>query len=172
MKRLLSILAPVFLLLCGFNQSYADDKIAPAIQAVDLNGQPINLQDYQGKVVYLDFWASWCPPCAKSFPELNQLYNELKEEGFEIIALSVDKHKKDLDKFLEKHPVDFLIAWDKKGISPERYHVQTMPSGFLIDRQGIMRYKFRGFKQGSEQKIKQYAQMLLDEKATSATETK
>lgn len=134
---------------------------APPLQATSLDGKAIDLNDYQGKVVYLDFWASWCPPCAKSFPQLNQLYKELKDQGFAIVAISVDKEKSDLEQFLQKIPVDFDVAWDASGVSPERYQVQTMPSGYLIDQQGNLHKRFNGFKNGHIEKIKQQVLQLL-----------
>ena len=142
----------------------AKNILAPELNAVNLAAEQIDLKDYRGKVVYLDFWASWCPPCAQSFPHINALYNELKSQGFEVIAVSLDQEKADMDHFLKKYPVDFIIGWDQQGVSPERFHVETMPTGYLIDKKGILRARFRGFHDGSEDKIKRKTLLLLSEK--------
>ncbi len=158
-----------FLLLNLFAlQVQAKSIPAPELSVINLTtSTSISLADYRGKVVYLDFWASWCPPCAQSFPKINQLYQELKQQGFEVIAVSVDEEKDDIAPFLKKHPVDFLIGWDNKGISPERFRVETMPTGYLIDKKGFIRHRFRGFHKGSEEKMKAAIVNLLNEKANS-----
>lgn len=123
----------------------------------------LNILDFKGKVVYLDFWASWCPTCKKSFPFLNQLHNELNIKGFEIFAVNLDEEKEDADAFLHNNPVDFAIAYDAKGKCPNAYQVMAMPASYLIDKQGIVREIHMGFKDEDVSKIRTKVLALLDE---------
>ncbi|WP_119393430.1 TlpA family protein disulfide reductase [Salinibius halmophilus] len=105
-------------------------------------GGTISLQEYQGQVVLLDFWASWCAPCRKSLPEYNELRAELLEQGFEVIAISLDEKKDDAIRFLDRFPVDFPVAWgwDENWRLPTAYGVEAMPTSFLIDRNGVIQH--------------------------------
>mgnify|MGYP000061137539 CR=1 FL=1 len=124
---------------------------------------PLNLQQYKGKVVYLDFWATWCPPCKKSMPFLNTLRNELQGQGFEIIAINVDEKSGEASDFLKKYPVDYLTAMDPKGVCPQLYDVMAMPSAYFIGRKGKIRYIHLGFKERDEAEIRQRVLELLAE---------
>lgn len=105
-------------------------------------GGTISLQDYQGQVVLLDFWASWCAPCRKSLPEYNALRAELSAQGFEVIAISLDEKKDDALRFLDRFPVEFPVAWgwDENWRLPTAYGVEAMPTAFLIDRNGVIQH--------------------------------
>ena len=124
---------------------------------------PLNLQKFRGKVIYLDFWATWCPPCMKSMPFLNSLRNELVEQGFEIIAISVDEEPEDARKFLRQYPIDYLIAIDSTGQCPKTYDVKAMPSAYFIDRKGVVRYIHLGFREGDKEEIRRRVLELLAE---------
>ena len=126
--------------------------------------KPLDLQQYRGKVFYLDFWATWCPPCKKSMPFLNALRNELKDQGFEIIAISVDEDSDAAWKFLKQYPVDYVIAMDPSGLCPEQYDVKAMPSAYFIDKKGIIRFIHLGFRERDEKEIRQRVLELLAEK--------
>ncbi len=123
----------------------------------------LDLQKFQGKVIYLDFWATWCPPCMKSMPFLNTLRNEMVDQGFEIIAISVDEEPHVASQFLQKYPVDYLIAMDPSGHCPKKYEVKAMPSAYFIDRKGIIRDIHLGFKEGDEEEIRNRVIALLEE---------
>jgi thiol-disulfide isomerase/thioredoxin len=119
----------------------------------------IDLSKYKGKVVYLDFWASWCGPCKRSFPWMNKLQEQYGVDGLEIVAVSLDASREDAEEFLARIPASFSVAFDEKGKSAESYKVKAMPSSFLIDRQGRLVHKSLGFraeeKKIIERKIKQ-----------------
>ena len=121
---------------------------APALNLPGLDGkQYISLEQYKGKVVYLDFWASWCGPCRKSFPHFQKMRKELGDYGFEVLAVNVDEDPKAAHKFLEKIPVDFPILLDPQGNSPEVFGLKGMPTSYLIDQQGVVRLVHEGFKE-------------------------
>lgn len=126
--------------------------------------QMLDIPSYRGKVVYLDFWATWCPPCKKSMPFLNALHNELKDQGFEVLAISVDEEQQDAIKFLKQFPVDYDVAHEPSGECPEKYAVKAMPSSYFIDRKGIVRYVHLGFRSKDETEIRERVLQLLEEK--------
>jgi peroxiredoxin len=157
-----------FLLIVALSLSNASsagvDQAAPKCQAPTLKEQkPLDLPSYRGKVVYMDFWASWCPPCRTSFPLLNALHNELQGRGFEVIAVNVDENREDLMHFIEQVPVDFTIAADPDGECPQAYDVVAMPSSYLIDKQGIIRYVHHGFHKKDIGAIRELVLALLAE---------
>jgi len=138
---------------------------APSCPAIlELKDTLLDLKKYRGKVIYLDFWATWCPPCKKSMPFLNALRNELVDQGFEIIAINVDENSEDARQFLKQHPVNYLIAMDPAGKCPSEYNLMAMPSAYFIDRQGIVRYIHLGFRKSDEQEIRHQVMALLGEK--------
>lgn len=119
----------------------------------------ISLSDLRGSVVYLDFWASWCVPCRKSFPWLNETQARYGRAGLRIIAINLDEDKKLAEQFLEKIPAKFTIGYDPKGQSASAYGLKGMPSSYLIDRNGNLLSAHVGFrsddKAGLENGIKQ-----------------
>jgi len=106
----------------------------------------ISLENYRDKVVYVDFWASWCVPCKHSFPWLNQMQERYGNNGLKVIAINLDKNKAHAAKFLERVPASFDIAYDPEGSVAEAYSLKVMPSSYLIDRQGNLIHAHKGFK--------------------------
>jgi len=121
-----------------------------------------------GKVLLVDFWATWCEPCKKSFPKLQELSVKYKVSGFEILAVSEDDDDKDIDKkivqFAESNGAKFPIAWDKDKSIAQKYNPATMPSSFVIDRKGVVRFAHIGYHDGEEQELDKEIKELLDEK--------
>jgi peroxiredoxin len=116
-----------------------------------------------GTVVLLDFWASWCPPCVRSFPALEQLQQELGARGFEVIGIGLDETRRAAEAFLERRPVTFTITLDPGGECPRRYGVKGMPSSFLIDRQGRVRQVHTGFRDADVPRLRAHIEALLEE---------
>ena len=118
--------------------------------APDLNlpglKEAVSLAGLKGKVVYVDFWASWCGPCKQSFPFMNELQSKYRAEGFEIVAVNLDAKRDDADKFLAEVPARFTVAFDAKGESAKRFDVKGMPSSYLIGRDGKVVALHKGFK--------------------------
>lgn len=100
----------------------------------------VKLSDYKGKTVYLDFWASWCGPCRKSFPWMNQMQEKYGKDGLEVIAINVDEKRADAEKFLAEVPGKFTIAFDAKGSTPTAFSVDKMPTSLIIDPKGNITY--------------------------------
>src|SRR5690349_18377978 len=116
-----------------------------ALSARAADPLPPALSPYAGKVVYLDFWASWCGPCAQSFPWLNQMQDKYGKD-LTIVGVNVDTEAGAADKFLKRHPARFDIVRDPKGTLPELYKIQGMPSSLLIDASGRVIHQHSGFR--------------------------
>ena len=143
-------------------QSVSAFEPAPLFSGVAVNGgQSINLNDYRGKVVFVDFWASWCPPCLLSLPAYNQMRKDIGTAEFEIIAINVDEDTEDGLRFLEDHPVDFPVLVDPVGEIGKPYRIRTLPRSFLLDRNGQIVSSHKSFKAGDEIKLKQEIVTLL-----------
>ena len=122
---------------------------APALSLPSLSSASpaqLSLASLQGKVVYLDFWASWCGPCRVSFPQLEQLRQELAPQGFEVLAVNVDEFEADAREFLEEIPVTYPVVRDGSGATPAAWGILGMPTGYLIDRQGVVRLVHQGYR--------------------------
>ncbi len=123
----------------------------------------LELDSLRGKVVYLDFWASWCGPCRLSFPQLEQLRQELGPRGFEVLAVNVDEFEPDALGFLSDVPVSYPVVRDAAGDTPLRYGVPGMPTGFLIDREGVVRLIHQGYRKSDGASLRIAITELLGE---------
>ncbi len=115
---------------------------------IELSGVPgvTKLSDLRGKVVYVDFWASWCAPCKQSFPWMDEMQRKYADRGLRIVAINFDTKRADADKFLATSPVSFAIAFDAKGDSARRLAVKGMPTSVLVAGDGKVLYVHRGFR--------------------------
>jgi len=120
-------------------------KVAPDIDLA-IGATPQKLSSFKGKVVYLDFWASWCGPCRQSFPFMNDMQSKYSAKGLQIIAINLDAKKDDADQFLANVPAKFSVAYDPKGDSAKRYEIKGMPSSVLIGADGKVIAVHQGFK--------------------------
>jgi len=118
---------------------------------------------YQGKVIYVDFWASWCGPCRLSLPALNQISKDFDDAEFRVVAVSVDYVSEDALDFLDRYPVDYPVAIDTAGDLGRAFAVAGMPSGYLIDRAGRIREIHVGFRKGDEALLKKSIAALISE---------
>jgi peroxiredoxin len=134
---------------------------APDFSAPGLAGGTVSLGSYRGKVVYLDFWASWCGPCAQELPALDALRKAFPPGEFEVVAVNVDRQPSLAKAFLNKRPVGYPSAQDPKGEIPASFGVETMPTSFLIDRDGIVRYVQRGFRESDVPSLREQIQQLV-----------
>ncbi len=143
--RCLGRLGAVLLLMTAMTSSAAGQgDTAPAIQLMDQAGKAFSLGAYKGQVVLVDFWASWCGPCRKSLPELDDLQTRFASRGVKVVGISLDADPSSMTAFLEKVPVRFTILHDPAGQTGEAYSVVAMPTTFLIDREGRIAGRFEG----------------------------
>lgn len=143
--RLLSMTVLAAAMLGSASLSLAQEPKQLAFELPTQQGK-VSLRENAGKVVYVDFWASWCVPCKQSFPFMNELQKKYAASGLQIIAINVDKTRDDAMIFLKKNQADFTIAFDSVGTVPTQYDVKGMPSSYLIGRDGKLVYTHRGFK--------------------------
>ena len=116
-----------------------------AVPSVSVAGD-LDLEKYAGKVVILDFWASWCVPCRRSFPWMNEMQEKYAEEGLIIIAVNVDREVENAAAFLAEYPANFEIVYDPDAALAKEYKIQVMPSSFVIGRDGASIDRHSGFK--------------------------
>lgn len=126
---------------------------APGFALPTIDGRKVSLEGLAGKVVLVDFWGSWCGPCGKELPALAALYAKLHAEGLEVVAIDVDTDRAAARQFLADHPLPFTIALDPAGRVPDLYGLATMPSSYVIGRDGSVRWVNSGFEDGDDQKI-------------------
>lgn len=127
-----------------FEKQLAVGKEPIPFAVTGINGEKISPADYKGKVLLLDFWATWCLPCKKEMPNVKRVYNKYKEKGFEIVGISLDKNRGALDDYIESNEITWPQFYDGKFWQNDvamKYRVQSIPATYLIDKQGKIRYK-------------------------------
>ena len=139
---------------------FAESSKAPALQLPSLDGE-MNLAQLQGKVVYLDFWASWCDPCRDSFPWMAAIKEKYGASGFEVVAVNLDRDRALADEFLKKMTVNFVVAFDASGESAEQYNLRGMPASYLIGRDGSIQASHLGFNDSDKAKLEAAIRVLL-----------
>ncbi len=161
--RILSKIALLVFIILPFSVSAISvGDTVPSFKARTLDGSKnVAVEDYRGKVVLIDFWASWCPPCLKSLPKYDDLRREIGTSDFEIVAVNVDENVEDAKKFLAKHPVSYPIAKDPKGVLPGVFGVKAMPTSYLVDKNGVVKYVHAAFKEGDIEKLRAEIEKLI-----------
>jgi cytochrome c biogenesis protein CcmG/thiol:disulfide interchange protein DsbE len=134
---------------------------APAFALPTAKGDTIALDKLRGKVVYVDFWASWCGPCRRSFPWMNEMQQKYGPRGFTVVAINVDKKRSDAERFLVQNPANFTVVYDEAGSTPAAYGVKGMPSSYLIDARGNVTFVERGFLDESKAELESRVAALV-----------
>jgi peroxiredoxin len=134
---------------------------APDFTLNNLKGEKISLSSFNGKVVILNFWATWCPSCIAEMPSLNELYREMKSDGLEIIAVSTDRSPEVAKKYVRKKGFDYTIVVDEDRKAARLFKVFSLPTTFLIDRNGVITEKFYGEYDWTDKEIKEKISRLL-----------
>ena len=123
-----------------------------------------DFSEFRGRVVYLDFWASWCGPCKQSFPWMQSLYGNYEKEGLTIVAVNLDADRGDAERFLRQFNPTFEVRFDPNGEIAESYHIKGMPATVLIDRHGVPRFAHVGFRPIDVSEYEGQVRELLAEK--------
>jgi len=153
----------VVLLLAGFlatNAALASQ--APDLSLKKLDNSGFKLSDYRGDVLYVDFWATWCPPCRQSFPWMEEMHQKYSGLGFKVVAISLDVKRDVIDQFLGQiDKTNFIIAHDPSGESATQFKVKGMPSSYLIDRKGNIYKTHMGFNNNDKSKLEAEIKKLI-----------
>ncbi len=119
--------------------------VAPAFTLPDLDGKEMSLSDFRGKVVFLNFWATWCKPCEDEMPSMQKLYEDQEGKAFEIVAVSLDSEGPDVVReFVEEYGLTFVVLHDRRGRVKETYKTTGVPETFIIDQNGVIAEKVWG----------------------------
>jgi len=146
------------LLFQAVNLSAEELKVVPEKDWIELTG---NQSIEQGDLVYVDFWASWCIPCRRSFPWLNAMQTKYSELGLKIIAVNLDKNRDDANTFLNAVPADFPIYYDPEGYFASLFKLPGMPTSYILNADGQVLYRHKGFKTKQIEKYESALSQLL-----------
>ncbi|MCC6502678.1 MAG: TlpA family protein disulfide reductase [Deltaproteobacteria bacterium] len=146
------VLAVFFLIMAFPALSHAGvvGKAAPGFTLNGLDGKAVELERFKGTVVFLDFWASWCPPCKKEMPEIARLAEKFSSSDLSIVAVSVDKKKEHAKAFISTVPgasSSLIVLHDPEASVVSAYSAQAMPTSFIIDRAGVIRFVHFGYRE-------------------------
>ena len=161
MKRFPALLACILMWVPIATLATEAGQPAPTFTLPNAQGTSVALQSLRGQVVYVDFWASWCGPCRRSFPWMNEMQQKYGGKGLAIVAVNVDKKRADAEKFLAQLPATFPVVFDEAGASPGAFGVKGMPSSYLIDARGNVVFVERGFLEGSRADLEDRIKSLL-----------
>ena len=150
------------LLLSSYVAALDSGARAPAIQGRSLAGSgAVSLAEHRGSVVVVDFWASWCEPCAEAMPALERMYQRYRSNGLVVIGVSEDRTADNAQGFLRRANVSFPVMLDADHSVADAYRPRTMPSTLLIDREGVVRYVHSGFRSGDAARLEREIRELL-----------
>jgi peroxiredoxin len=141
----------------------ASASLAPTFTLPSRGGDNVSLGQLKGRVVMLNFWASWCGPCRQEMPLLDQMHKRYSALGFTLVGVNVDANSKDAEDWLSKTPVSFPVLFDRDSKVSAMYDVKAMPSTVFIDRKGNVRYLHKGYKPGDEGEYLNQIRALLKE---------
>lgn len=155
------------LALCGAlvvsSLTGASTAMAPTFTLPSRAGDNVSLEQLKGKVVMLNFWASWCGPCRTEMPLLEQMHKRYSSLGFTMVGVNVEANTADAERWLKDTPVSFPVLFDRESKVSKLYDVSAMPSTVFIDRKGNIRYLHKGYKAGDEGEYLNQIRALLKE---------
>lgn len=141
------------------------DIQASEFELLNMDEEKVKLSDYRGQVVLLNFWATWCPPCVREIPSMERLYQQVKAEGFKVIAINQMEDADDVFAFTGQLAIDptFEILFDSTSEVSQDYAVRGLPTTYLIDKKGKIRYRAVGGREFDHIEVKKIIQQLIDE---------
>jgi len=142
-----------------------DPSPAPYFTVMNPEGRKIGMNDLKGKLVLLNFWATWCPPCRLEMPSMEKLYREYKGKGLEVVAMNFMEGLEPINKFLKENKFSFTVLLDSDAKVSERYGVHALPVTFLIGRKGNMLVRSIGYKDWHSEESRKFISSLLQDEA-------
>ena len=140
-----------------------DARMAPPVSLPDQHGAAVSLASLRGRVVLVDIWASWCAPCKAAFPAYEELFQEYKSRGFDVLAVNVDEKRSAADQFLSGREFQMRVLFDPRGATPAAFELEGMPTSYLIDKRGAIRFVHEGFTDKSVAQYKREIEQLMAE---------
>jgi cytochrome c biogenesis protein CcmG, thiol:disulfide interchange protein DsbE len=134
------------------------------LTAPDLEGRAVDLGAQQGKVIVVDFWATWCEPCKEALPALDAMARELGGRGLAVYGVSIDADLAQIQGYLARTPLGFPVLWDRDATRVQRFDVSFMPVTVLVDRRGVIRHVFQGWDPGRARAERAEVEALLAER--------
>jgi peroxiredoxin len=165
----LAILLSFLMVLPAWGQHAAPetDHFAPDFTLPDLQGKQVSLSQYRGKVVLLNFWATWCPPCRLEMPTMEKAYRKYKTKGFEVVAVSVDAGPTSaVQDFLEEFNLSFQVLLDPQMEILRTFRSFSLPTSLVIDRRGVIRMREMGYRDWTDPESTELLQGLLSERSS------
>lgn len=148
----------------GMTEFPEESFISPSFELPTLQGSKVKLSDYRGKVVFINFWATWCATCEVEMPSMQKLYDKFKDRGFEMLTISVDKDPEKIPAFLKKYNLSFPVLLDpEENVAKKDYKTTGVPETFIVDQHGIIRHKAVGPRDWATDEIIQSFEMLINE---------
>lgn len=160
MNRLNQFVARILISLFVVTSAIADVTQLNEVKFAQFN-ESITLESLAGKVVYIDFWASWCKPCFKSFPWMHNMQDKYAADGLKIIAVNLDKEANFSESFLAKAPANFDLIFDSEASLAEQFKVKAMPSSYLFGRDGSLQASHMGFQEKNKKLYEKELRILL-----------
>ncbi len=139
------------------------EGLAPDFTLKSNTGSNLRLSELRGQVVLINFWASWCGPCRQEIPLLDDIHQKYSKLGFTVLGVNVDQDSAKADKILNDIPVNFPVLYDNEGEVSRLFNVEAMPTTIIVDRNGNMRFRHRGFKPGYEDLYISHIKTLIRE---------
>lgn len=137
--------------------------LTPSLSLPDATGAAVSLESLKGRVVLVDIWASWCPPCKAAFPAYDALFTEYRDRGLEVLAINVDETRKAADAFLRGRTYAVRVLFDPTGSAPAGFKLKAMPTSYLVDRKGVTRFAHEGFNERVLAQYRREIEQLLEE---------
>jgi peroxiredoxin len=160
---ILSLAVLCLVMFASASQAKLEKGEAPNFTLKSLRGDNIKLSEHRGEVVMLNFWATWCDRCKSSFPVLNNIYLKYRDKGFTLLSINNESSLKKVRKWLRGKKIAYPILLDRSHAVSDKYDVSDMPSTYILDRDGQLRFVHNGFEEGYEDDILKQVRELMEE---------
>jgi peroxiredoxin len=160
-RHLLQILPAILVFVLTSSTIHADQQLTPMVkqpaapdfQLSDLEGTPVTMQDYRGKVLIINFWATWCPPCRAELPSMNRAWKKLEQQGVAMIAINIGEDEESIRSFLKDYPIDFQVLLDKDSQSLQQWQINGLPTSYVVGRNGFIYYQAVGDREWDNEQL-------------------
>ncbi|CAG0959105.1 glutathione peroxidase [Burkholderiales bacterium] len=161
MRTLILVFALALLAAAAPLEATTPGAAAPPLVLPRADGRELALAELRGQVVYVDFWASWCGPCRKSFPWMNAMQRRYGARGLVVLAVNLDETRAEAERFLAETPAEFTVLYDAAGTSARSWRVKGMPSSYLVGADGKVQYVHAGFREEQRDELEQRIRQAL-----------